>query len=191
LRDEEKRNILMKGGFVVGLIVGVLLIPVSAYLYFAGGYAPVAASAPPMPFEKMLAHKALQARLDKEMPRNAPLEPTESNLMAGAALYKENCAVCHGLPGESRTAIAAGMFPRPPQFFHGNGVTDDQPGETYWKVANGIRLTGMPGFHGTLKDDQLWQVSLLLANADKLSVSVKTALAHKDSPAGSESKPQN
>jgi len=24
------------------------------------------------------------------------------------------------------------------------GVSDDEPGETYWKVANGIRLTGMP-----------------------------------------------
>jgi thiosulfate dehydrogenase len=55
-------------------------------------------------------------------------------------------------------------------------VTDDEPAETYWKVANGIRLTGMPGFGSTLKDDQLWQVSLLLANADKLPESVTKAV---------------
>ena len=47
------------------------------------------------------------------------------------------------------------------------GVSDDPPGETYWKVANGIRLTGMPSYKGVLTDTQMWQVSLLLANADK------------------------
>src|SRR5271169_854579 len=154
--------------FLVGLILGLIAVPAGVYLYFASGSAPVATSAPPMPFEKMLANKALQARLEKEMPKKAPLEPTETNLLAGVAPYKENCAVCHGLPGQSKTAIAAGMFPPPPQLFHGKGVTDDEPGETYWKLANGIRLTGMSGFRTTLKDEQLWQISLLLANADKL-----------------------
>jgi mono/diheme cytochrome c family protein len=47
------------------------------------------------------------------------------------------------------------------------GVTDDPPGETYWKVANGIRLTGMPAFKDALTETEMWQVSLLLANADK------------------------
>jgi thiosulfate dehydrogenase len=67
------------------------------------------------------------------------------------------------------------MYPAAPPLFemhhHGSetmmGVTDDPPGETYWKVANGIRLTGMPSFKQVLTDTQMWQVSLLLANADK------------------------
>ena len=142
-----------------------------------------ATSAAPMPFEKMLAQKALAARLEKEMPKTVPIEPTEANLLAGAALYQQHCAVCHGLPGQPKTAIAQGMFPPPPQLFHGKGVTDDEPGETYWKVANGIRLTGMPGFRGTLKEEQLWQISLLLAKANELTPSVKSALTPKDSPA--------
>lgn len=162
--------------FLTGLVVGVLLIPAGAYLYFAEGYAPVATAAAPMPFEKFLATTALHARLAKELPKSVPIEPNEANLLAGAALYRENCAVCHGLPGAAKTAIAAGMFPKPPQLFEGKGVTDDDPGETYWKVANGIRLTGMPAFGNSLKDDQLWQVSLLLANADKLSESAKNPL---------------
>jgi thiosulfate dehydrogenase len=165
--------------FLFGLIVGVLLFPVGAYLYFAAGLAPVATAAAPMPFEKTLATTALHARLAKEMPKAVPIEPSETNLLAGAELYQADCAVCHGLPGAAKTAIAAGMFPKPPQLFHGKGVTDDEPGETYWKVANGIRLTGMPGFGSTLKDDQLWQVSLLLANADKLPDSVKNTLMPK------------
>jgi mono/diheme cytochrome c family protein len=34
-------------------------------------------------------------------------------------------------------------------------------------VANGIRLTGMPAFKHVLSDTEMWQVSLLLKNADK------------------------
>jgi mono/diheme cytochrome c family protein len=56
------------------------------------------------------------------------------------------------------------------------GVTDDPAGVTYWKVANGIRLTGMPGYSSSLSSDQMWQVSLLLANADKLPTNVLNTL---------------
>jgi mono/diheme cytochrome c family protein len=69
------------------------------------------------------------------------------------------------------------MFPKPPELFHGTGVTDDPAWETYWKAKNGIRLTGMPAFKGSLEDTQIWQVSVLLANADKISPAVKAALA--------------
>jgi hypothetical protein len=35
----------------------------------------------------------------------------------------------------------------------------------------------MPAYRGSLSDEQLWQVSQLLANADKLPQSVKDLLA--------------
>lgn len=162
---------------MVGLVLGVLVVPVIVYAYFAMGIAPVATSAAPMPFEKMLAHKALNARIDKEMPKSAPIQADEANYLAGVQVYRQHCAVCHGLPMEAPTAIAKGMFPRPPQLFRGKGVTDDEPGETYWKVTNGIRMTGMPGYSQSLSTTQMWQVSLLLANADKLPEAAKVALA--------------
>ena len=56
-------------------------------------------------------------------------------------------------------------------------MTDDPAWESYWKAANGIRFTGMPGFKGKLSDKQLWQVAQLLAHADKISEAVKKALA--------------
>jgi mono/diheme cytochrome c family protein len=90
--------------------------------------------------------------------------------VAGAALYRDECMLCHGVLGdERRSDAAAGMFPRPPRLLPpGKGVTDDPVGETYWKVKNGIRLTGMPGFEGALSDAELWQVSLFLSQADHL-----------------------
>jgi len=165
------------GKFVFGLIIGVIIVPLSVYFYFQTGMAPVATTAPPMPFEKMFARMALHARMNKEVPKTVAIPADESNFMAGAQVYKENCAVCHGLPDGKETGIAKGMFPDPPKLMQGKGVTDDAPGESYWKVAGGIRMTGMPGFQKTLSNTQMWQVSLLVANADKLPQSVKDSLA--------------
>ena len=162
--------------FLAGLILGIIVVPAVVYSYFTSGNAPVATTDKTMPFEKMLANKALHARIDKEMPKSVPLPANDATYLAGAEVYREHCAVCHGLPGVEQTAIALGMFPKPPHLLRGKGVTDDPPGETFWKVANGIRLTGMPGFMGKLSETQMWQVSLLLANADKISDAVKQEL---------------
>jgi len=174
-----RRSDLSEGivkGFLAGVVVTLLAIVAIVYIYFATGMAPVATSASPIPFEGKFAHMALHARMEKEMPTQVPVPADETNLMSGARVYLEQCAVCHGVPGKDQTAIAKGEFPRPPHLFQGKGVTDDEPGETYWKVANGIRLTGMPGFNQQLSTTEMWQVSLLLAHADKLSESEKAVL---------------
>ena len=84
--------------------------------------------------------------------------------------------MCHGLPDTQKTAIADGMSPKPPQLFKGTGVTDDEPWESYWKVENGIRMTGMPGFKAHLTETQIWQAAVLVKNADKISPAVKAEL---------------
>jgi mono/diheme cytochrome c family protein len=165
------------GKFLIGLILGLIAIPAGVYFYFSSGTAPVATSAAPMPFEKTFARMALHARMEKEMPKSAPIPADEAAYVAGAQVYKEHCAVCHGVVGQAQTAIAQGMFPKPPKLMEGTGVTDDPPAESYWKVAGGIRMTGMPGFDKTLTTTQMWQVSLLLANADKLPKAAQDVLA--------------
>lgn len=163
-------------GLVLGIVIGILLLVGSMYLYFSWGFAPVATSAHPMPFERRLAKASLHAYLDKQ-PHPQPLVPAdETNLIAGAKAYKEQCAVCHGLPDEPKSAVSKGMFPDPPQLFHGVGVTDDEPWETYWKVENGIRMTGMPGFKGQVGEKEIWQVTMLVKNANKITEPVKKEL---------------
>jgi len=164
-------------GFLIGLLIGILLAPAAVFAYLRLGYAPAAALGPALPLEKTIAGMALKAHIAKEAPANAAVPLTDDALMAGAHIYRENCAVCHGMPNQEKTATAKGMYPAPPQLFHGKGVTDDEVGETYWKVANGIRLTGMPGYRGSLTEDEIWQVSLLLAHADKLPAPVTAFLS--------------
>ena len=168
--------------FMMGAVVALVCAAAGTYVYFANGFAPVGTSAPPMPFEKRLARLALHARLEKEMPKTVPFETSEARYLSGAHAYVEHCAVCHGLPGRPETAIARGEFPKPPQLFEGKGVTDDPPGETYWKTVNGIRLTGMPGFEKSLPQARIWEIALLLANADKLPGSVTAVLKGPSEP---------
>jgi thiosulfate dehydrogenase len=157
--------------FLLGLILGLLIPPVAALLYFHLAHPPVAVADQPFPLERQIVHAPLGDRIHSEMPEKSPISPSETNLLIGAHLYRENCAVCHGLYGRP-SIFAEHMYPDAPQLWqpHGAGVvgvSDDPPGETFWKVKNGIRLTGMPAFDHVLNDTQKWQVSLLLANADK------------------------
>ena len=164
--------------FILGLIVGLLLPAVGGYLFFKMGMMPMAASgATPLPMEEKIAQMALGAHISKEAPKDSPVPADEANLTQGAHLYVENCAFCHGLPNQKATNAAKGMFPLPPQLLSKDEmVTDDPVGVTYWKVANGIRLTGMPGFGEMLSQAQVWQISKMLKNADKLPASTTAAL---------------
>jgi mono/diheme cytochrome c family protein len=162
--------------FIGGFLAAIVILAAGAYCYFAFGLAPVATAAAPMPMEAFLAHRALHAVIARSADRPSPIDASEANLNAGASKYREQCAVCHGLPGQEKTSIAKGMFPPPPQLFHGKGVTDDPVGETFWKVQNGIRLSGMPAYHDSLSDQEIWQISQLLRNANNLPVTVKDTL---------------
>ncbi|HYK35645.1 cytochrome c [Alloacidobacterium sp.] len=157
--------------FLAGLILGLVALPIAALLYFHLGHPPVAVADQPFTLERQIVRVPLHARIDREMPKSAPISPSESNLLIGAHIYREQCAACHGLYGRP-SPFASHMYPKAPQLWqpHGGavvGVSDDPPGETFWKVKNGIRLTGMPSFDHVLNETQMWQVSILLANADK------------------------
>jgi thiosulfate dehydrogenase len=162
--------------FLAGVIFTLLAITIFILGYVKLGFAPVATDAPAMPFETRLAHMALNGKVDKEAPKTAPFQASKDDFLSGAHLYREHCAPCHGLPGEPKTFIARGMYPQPPELFKGMGVTDDPAGESYWKIANGIRLTGMPAFKKTLSEKEIWEISQLVAHADKLPGEAMDAL---------------
>ncbi len=176
----RNRARVKSAALLAGIVIGLILAPFIIYMYVGFGRVPVSAFDPELPFESSLAAKAVRARISREMPATSPMPATETNLQAGAQVYRNNCAMCHGLPGENPPALTIGMYPPPPQLFHGKGVTEDPVGETYWKVENGIRLTGMPGFRETLSTDQMWEVTLLVWQADKLPPSVLEILQAKN-----------
>ncbi len=159
------------GKLVLGFLIGVAAVAGGVFLYFRFGSLPVAVADKPFPFEKQIVHVPLKARIDSEM-KAPPFGISEDVFEGGAHVYMQQCAACHGTPGHD-VDYAQHMYPHAPQLWkkhkRGNvvGVSDDPAGETYWKVANGIRLTGMPSYNHILSETEMWQVSLLLKNADQ------------------------
>ncbi len=162
------------GGFgkvFLGFVLGVAAVAGGLFAYLKFGALPVAVADKPFPYEKEIVYLPLSSRIDREL-KNPPFGISEDVFESGARVYRAQCASCHGTPGRD-VAFAKHMFPSAPQLWRGHGthgvvgVSDDEAGETYWKVANGIRLSGMPSYSKVLTDAEIWQVSLLLKNADK------------------------
>jgi thiosulfate dehydrogenase len=157
--------------FLLGFVFAFVVLFAGAGAYLKFGNPPVATSDKPFPFEKQIVSVPLGARIDSQM-QQPPFGISEDVYETGAMAYKMQCASCHGGPGQD-VAFAKGMYPQAPQLWkkhsHGDvvGVSDDEPGETFWKIKNGIRLTGMPSFKGVLSDDQMWDVALLLKHANE------------------------
>jgi mono/diheme cytochrome c family protein len=80
-------------------------------------------------------------------------------ILAGVTHFAEHCVVCHGAPGVERGDIAAGLSPHPPNLADAAGFYT--PGELFWIVKHGIRMTGMPAW-GDHSDDELWATVALI-----------------------------
>lgn len=170
------------GRVLFGIFLGVALVAGGIGVWLYRGKVPVAVTDAPLPLEDKVTSTALNARVNRELIQMPPIQPDDHNLTAGAQIYMDQCALCHGTRGHS-APLGENMFPAAPPLWerHANGpavgVSDDAPGETYWKVANGIRLSGMPEFRSALTNNEMWQVSLLLSHADKpLPAAVVTIL---------------
>jgi thiosulfate dehydrogenase len=159
------------GGIVLGLLLGIVVLAAGIWVYLRWGAPPVATADKPFPYERAIVQIPLNARIDRQM-KSPPFGTSEDVYEGGARVYRMQCASCHGTPGHD-VPFAKYMYPTAPQLWKKHrtgsvvGVSDDDAGETYWKVANGIRLTGMPAFDHVLTDTEMWQVSLLVKNADQ------------------------
>jgi len=155
--------------FFLGVLATLVLAFLVVYIGITQGVLiPPNADSPPSKLETWAAKKSLNATIRREMPQQAnPVAATDANYLAGIKLYGENCIVCHGAADGVPSMIAVGLYQHAPQLGK-DGVEDDPDGETFWKVDHGIRLTGMPAFSGTLSEQQVWTLALLLKHMDSL-----------------------
>ena len=156
--------------FVFGCLATIIVAILCSYIVLRLGVVPANADASPGRLETWAAGVSLNATLNREASRRAnPVPLTDDNLIAGIKLYGRHCALCHGTANGNASAspVAKGLYPRPPQLAT-DGVEDDPESLSYWKIEHGIRWTGMPSWKGTLSDEQIWTLALLLKHMDKL-----------------------
>lgn len=74
----------------------------------------------------------------------------------GLALYRSHCVQCHGAPGVAPEPFALGLTPLPaPLVQTGREWT---PGEIFWVVKYGIKMTGMPAWEFRMNDEDVWSL---------------------------------
>jgi thiosulfate dehydrogenase len=162
--------------FFLGVVVGIGFVVLASYLFVTRGGIFMGTDTKPLPLERSIAGAAITASIGKNADDPSPLPSDETNLLAGAKIYMQACAGCHGRVDQESSG-AKEFYPRPPHLLPPDkGVTDDPVGTTHWVVKNGIRFSAMPSFNQKLSDSEIWQVSLLLRDADKLPASVQDSL---------------
>lgn len=154
--------------FLTGFVTAIAVLLLAGFAAVWFGYVPARADSPKVtPLERWAARTSLNATIAREMPRPPyPFQPSDANVVAGAKLYMQNCAVCHGSGVGEESNAAKSMYVEPPQFAK-HGVDDDPEGANYWKIEHGIRFTGMPAYGGLLTEEQIWQIAAFVTRPVK------------------------
>ncbi|HXV22563.1 MAG TPA: cytochrome c [Desulfuromonadales bacterium] len=86
------------------------------------------------------------------------------NRAAGAAIFRQNCAICHGTAGEGRSP-RAGFFQPPASDFRDPGHRTLDPAYLYWRIETGktaepylSRGSVMPAWGHYFSEEQIWQL---------------------------------
>ena len=85
---------------------------------------------------------------DKSRQKQNPFDADSRAIAAGAKLFHQNCASCHG-------DEATGKDNRPN--LHSDRIRNATPGELEWLLTNGSLKNGMPSW-SRLPEPQRWQI---------------------------------
>lgn len=142
--------------------------------------------------------RSIAARLDGI---EVPSLDDPALLLAGGPDYNDMCAGCHLKPGRTRSDLASGLYPRPPNLamkaeshhaadgggeVGGHGDMNSSAARQFWIIKHGIKGSGMAAFGPTHDDARIWaMVAFLqrLPELDAMQYQILTARAEADTGA--------
>lgn len=110
-----------------------------------------------------------------------PADITDPKRIAtGAGLYTEMCSGCHLAPGMEKSEISQGLYPPAPELARG---LPHSPGEQFWMIKHGVKMTAMPAWGRTHSDELIWDMVAFVRQLPKMTpAQYKAAVA--SAPAG-------
>ena len=97
-------------------------------------------------------------------------------LTEGFEHYNEMCVICHGAPGVEPGEAREGLNPQPPLLAKAKQLQNDPPGELFWVIKNGIKMTGMPAWGPTHSDDKIWAMVAFVKKLPNMSATEYKAM---------------
>lgn len=167
-------------GFLCG--IGAMLLILALGLLFAiMGFVNLRADNPPSHLETVLAGRAMGASVSRAALKVAnPVTADETNLLAGARLYRDHCGLCHGDPANPKSTLADSLNPPAPQFM--NDMPDMPDNQNFFILQHGIRWTAMPAWKNVVSEQQTWQLVTFLSHMNNLPPGAKQVFLETPPP---------
>jgi len=147
------------------LILGVIgAVGVGAFVY--SGIYNIGADAPhSRPVFALL--KTLRERSIAVRARSVQVPDLEDPalILKGAGQYAAMCTQCHLTPGMKDSEIRPGLYPQPPNLTR----LQVAPGEAFWVIKHGIKMSAMPAWGGSHDDETIWSMVAFLQKLPDLS----------------------
>lgn len=143
------------------IVLLVLLVAAGLAFVFSGLYNVAADDEHTNPVQWILRttqSRSVHRRAEEVKPPAWMASPDPSVVRRGLLHYEDACAVCHGAPGLPISPIGQGLNPPPPEL----SSHAEEPGESFWIIKHGIKMTGMPSFGATYDDEEIWAIVAFL-----------------------------
>ncbi len=160
------------------MIVALLVQAIGAALVIASGIIDVTASNKGI-VDRVLAYASTRSIAHHATRDRNPLAGDPAAVKRGLALYRDDCASCHGGPGTEPARFAAGLHPHAPDLGHRAVQSSFTDGMFYEAVARGIGSTGMPAFGRTHSPDEIWSIVAFLRHLPSLTPGEKEELGRR------------
>ncbi len=163
--------------FIFGVVFTLVVLGIGGLVYVYTGSYDIAASSPHNPFVRWVLETTMENSVAAHAKDSVPQDLTAaSRVRRGAEIFADDCAVCHGAPGQKPGEIAHGMLPDPPDL--GRAQADWTPAELFWIVKHGVKMTGMPAWGGLHSDADIWSIVGFLRTLPTLSPQQYHELSH-------------
>lgn len=165
--NQADRSSTMRYVITIAVFLGVVIVGAVLYVWF--GVYNIAATEPHWSITSSLI-EAVRERSIEVRSEDIQVPNLDDPKLAEAAFphYHEMCRLCHGAPGYPPDEFSIGLYPHAPGMTSGDIQKELSDAEIYWIVKHGIKLTGMPAFGPTHKDEQLWGLVALVKEIPKM-----------------------
>jgi len=150
------------------LLIAVLVVLLGAGAVIYGGFYDIAATAPHWAVTSWLMETARTRSIKTQAAGIVVLPGLDdpAKVLIGVEHYAGHCAVCHGAPGVPKGDIGRGLYPPPPDLAKTAALYS--PGELFWILKHGIKMSGMPAWSDH-SDEELWATVAFLEKLPVMS----------------------
>lgn len=166
-------------------LLALFIVGVLAFVY--SGIYNVAATSQDSALVRWLLHTTMERSVESRSehikpPADIKLGDPET-IRIGFRHYDEMCIVCHGAPGIEPGEAHDGLNPRPPSL--AKHAREMAPGELFWVIKHGVKMTGMPAWGPTHSDEKIWaMVAFLKTMPDMTAAEYRSLRAAADKSSG-------